>query len=105
MQSKFYFGYELKMFISILRLIEYYITTSFLKKTCMDITLVNAWRFYQNVNTNDDISLLSVRRKKALSLLPKFSSSRRKRFGPQRNKVVKRRLSKAIRLDEGNHFL
>ena len=70
----------------------------------LDITVVNAWRLYQEASGDKTMSLLAARRKKTLSYLSKPTSSNRKRSG-RKNKISEGRLSKAIRLDEANHLV
>ena len=71
----------------------------------LDITVVNAWRVYQESSGDKAMLLLTARKKITLSYLSKPSPSSRKRPGPRRKKVLDGRVSKAIRLDEGNHLV
>ena len=70
----------------------------------LDITVVNAWRLYQEASGNKTMSLLTARWEITLSYLSKQTSSNRKRLG-HKNKISEVRVSKAIRLDEGNHLM
>ena len=70
----------------------------------LDITVVNAWRLYQEASGDKTMSLLTAHRKITLSYLSKTTSSNRKCSG-RKNKISDDRVSKAIRLDEGNHLV
>ena len=70
----------------------------------LDVTVVNAWRLYQEASGDKKMPLLNARRKIVLSYLSKPCSSNRKRSG-RKNSISEGRVSKAIRLDEGNHLV
>ena len=69
----------------------------------LDVTVANAWRLYQKTSRDKSLPLLNARRKIVLSYLSKPSSSRKR--SSRKNSISEKRVSKAIRLDEGNHFV
>ena len=71
----------------------------------LDIAIVNCWRIYNPVNENDTLTLLETSRRILLAFISKRSSSNCKRPGPQRNRLLKGRVSEDVRYDGGNHFV
>ena len=70
----------------------------------LDITVVNAWRLYQEASGDKIMSLLTAHRKITLSYLSKPTFSNQKYSG-HKNKISEGRISKAICVDEGNYLV
>ena len=69
----------------------------------LDITVVNARRLYQEASGDKSMLLLNARRKIVLSYLSKPSSNHKR--SKRKSSISKNIVGKAIRLDEGNHFV